>query len=96
MCIQYNIPCVSDDKLNDLKRFGQEMLPKLISMILGRVISRGITRVSNHPTLGPHLVQRLSESWPIRRAARFTAYVFLRGKQVCFLRHPEFFSITYR
>ena len=83
MCIQYNIPCVSDDKLNDLKRFGQEMLPKLISMILGRAISRVISKGINHPSMGPHLVQRLSESWPIRRAARFTAYVFLRGKQVC-------------
>ena len=34
-----------------------------------------------HPRFGPLLMEKLSESWPIRRAARFTAYVYLRGKQ---------------
>jgi hypothetical protein len=34
-----------------------------------------------HPRYGPLMIQRLSESWPIRRAARFTAYIYLRGKQ---------------
>ena len=34
-----------------------------------------------HPRFGPMMIQRLSESWPIRRAARFTAYLYLRGKQ---------------
>ena len=34
-----------------------------------------------HPTMGPQLIQRLSETRPIRAAARATAYVYLRGKQ---------------
>ena len=32
--------------------------------------------LANHP----EVVTRLSETWPIRRAAQLTAYVFLRGK----------------
>jgi len=35
----------------------------------------------SHPTMGPQLIQRLSETRPIRAAARATAYVYLRGKQ---------------
>jgi len=31
--------------------------------------------------MGPQLIQRLSETRPIRAAARATAYVYLRGKQ---------------
>ena len=34
-----------------------------------------------HPRFGPMMIEKLSESWPIRRAARFTAYLYLRGKQ---------------
>jgi len=45
------------------------MLQKLIALLL------------NHPQVGPRLVQSLSESYPIRRAAKFTAYLYLRGKQ---------------
>lgn len=33
------------------------------------------------PRVGGQVVQRLSETYLIRRAARFTAYVYLRGKQ---------------
>jgi len=33
-----------------------------------------------HPRVGPQVVQRLSETWPIRRAARFTAYLYFKGK----------------
>lgn len=33
-----------------------------------------------HPQMGPALIQRLSETRPIRGAARFVAYLFLRGK----------------
>lgn len=44
------------------------MLRKLLTLLL------------NHPSIGPNVVQRLSETWPIRRAARFTAYIYLRGK----------------
>jgi len=45
------------------------LIRTLINMLLG------------HPTMGPQLIQRLSETRPIRAAARATAYVFLRGKQ---------------
>lgn len=34
-----------------------------------------------HPQFGPNMIQRLSETRPIRRAARFTAYIYLRSKQ---------------
>jgi len=44
-------------------------LQKLISLIL------------NNPLIGPKLVDRLSHTYLIRRAARFTAYFYLRGKQ---------------
>ena len=35
-----------------------------------------------HPQVGPQLIQRLSETRPIRAAARFTAYLYLRSKAV--------------
>ena len=46
------------------------------------LLGLGAKTLLQHPVLGPRAVQRLSESWPVRRAARFTAYVYLRGKQV--------------
>ena len=33
-----------------------------------------------HPQFGPRLIQKLADSYPIRRAAKMTAYVYLRGK----------------
>lgn len=33
-----------------------------------------------HPQFGPRIVQKLADSWPIRRAAKMTAYFYLRGK----------------
>lgn len=44
------------------------MLHRLISLLFG------------HPQVGPQLIQRLSETWPIRKAAKYTAYLYLRGK----------------
>jgi hypothetical protein len=44
------------------------MIRKLLAILL------------NHPRLGPQLIQRLSETYPIRRAARFTAYLYFKGK----------------
>lgn len=44
------------------------MLRKLLAVLL------------SHPRFGPLFIQRLSETWPIRRAAKFTAYLYLRGK----------------
>ena len=46
----------------------QKMIQKLIALLL------------NHPNIGPRLIQNLSETYPIRRVARFTAYLYLRGK----------------
>ena len=34
----------------------------------------------SNPHVGPRLIQKLADSWPIRRAAKFTAYLYLRGK----------------
>lgn len=45
------------------------------------VLNKLIALLMAHPQLGPRVVQRLSETYPIRRAARFSAYVYLRGKQ---------------
>ncbi len=45
------------------------------------VLQKLLQLLMAHPQFGPRLVQRLSETWPIRRAARFTAYLYLRGKQ---------------
>jgi len=47
------------------------MLKQLIAFLLKRQLGR---------QLGPQLIQRLSESYPIRRAARFTAYLYFKGK----------------
>ena len=44
------------------------VLQKLISLLLA------------NPQIGGRLVQTLADSWPIRRAAKFTAYLYLRGK----------------
>ena len=33
-----------------------------------------------HPQISGRIIQRLADSWPIRRAAKFTAYIYLRGK----------------
>jgi len=44
------------------------MIHKLLALLL------------KHPQVGPQLIQRLSETWPIRRAARFTAYLYFKGK----------------
>ena len=33
-----------------------------------------------HPQVSGRIIQRLADSWPIRRAAKFTAYIYLRGK----------------
>ena len=46
------------------------------------VLSKLLSLLLAHPRVGPQVVQRLSETWPIRRAARFTAYMYFRGKQV--------------
>jgi hypothetical protein len=46
------------------------------------VLNKLLSLLMAHPRVGPQVVQRLSETWPIRRAARFTAYMYFRGKQV--------------
>jgi hypothetical protein len=45
------------------------------------VLNRLLQLLMGHPQFGPRLIQTLADSWPIRRAARFTAYLYLRGKQ---------------
>jgi hypothetical protein len=45
------------------------------------MIRRLIQLLFSHPTYGPQMIQRLSETWPIRSAARTTAYLILRGRQ---------------
>ena len=45
------------------------------------MIRRLLQLFFSHPTMGPQLIQRLSETRPIRAAARATAYAYLRGKQ---------------
>ena len=51
--------------------------PEQFTMVLRKLLQL----LMAHPRFGPIMIQRLSESWPIRRAARFTAYLYLRGKQ---------------
>jgi hypothetical protein len=45
------------------------------------VLHRLLQLLFGHPQVGPQLVQRLSETRPIRGAARLAAYCYLRGKQ---------------
>jgi len=44
------------------------------------VLNKLLSLLMAHPRVGPQVVQRLSETWPIRRAARFTAFLYFRGK----------------
>jgi len=44
------------------------------------MIKKILAVLLNHPRFGPQLIQRLSETYPIRRAARFTAYLYFKGK----------------
>ena len=44
------------------------------------VLQKLLALLMSHPTVGPRLIQKLADSWPIRRAAKFTAYLYLRGK----------------
>ncbi len=44
------------------------------------VLARLLQVLFGHPQFGPRLVQRLSETRPIRAAARMVAYAYLRGK----------------
>jgi len=45
------------------------MLRKLLEIFL-----------SSQVKVGPQTLQWLSDTWPIRKAARFTAYMYFRGK----------------
>ena len=44
------------------------------------VLNRILQLLFSHPQFGPRLIQSLADSWPIRKAAKFTAYLYLRGK----------------
>jgi len=44
------------------------------------VLNKLLSLLMAHPRVGPQVVQRLSETWPIRRAARFTAFLYFKGK----------------
>ena len=44
------------------------------------VLQKLLALLLRHPSVGPRLIQNLADSWPIRRAAKFTAYLYLRGK----------------
>ena len=52
---------------------------KLIG-IVSLVVSHRLRRILNDP----HAIQNLSEHHLIRRAAKYTAYLYLRGKKVIF------------
>lgn len=53
----------------------------MVLKILVALAAQVGSMMMRNPTVGPRVVQSLSETWPIRRAARFTAYLYLRGKQ---------------
>ena len=44
------------------------------------VLQKLIALILNHPQVGPRLVQQLQDTYLIRRAARATAYLYLRGR----------------
>ena len=45
-------------------------------MVFGKILQL----LMGHPQISGRIIQRLADSWPIRRAAKFTAYVYMRGK----------------
>jgi len=62
--------------------FHMNLQIRLLKFIIRRmVLQKLISLILNHPLVGPKLVDRLSDTYFIRRAARFTAYFYLRGKQ---------------
>ena len=34
-----------------------------------------------HPRFGPQIINKIADSWPIRKAAKLTASVYFRGKR---------------
>jgi len=44
------------------------------------VLHRILQAIFGHPQVGPQLIQRLSETRPIRSAARLVAYAYLRSR----------------
>ena len=44
------------------------------------VLQKLIQLLFSHPSVGPKIIDKLADSWPIRRAAKLTAYFYLRGK----------------
>ena len=44
------------------------------------VLQKLISLLFSHPSVGPKIIDKLADSWPIRRAAKLTAYFYLRGK----------------
>ena len=45
-------------------------------MVFGKILQL----LMGHPQISGRIIQRLADSWPIRRAAKFTAYLYMRGK----------------
>ena len=44
------------------------------------VLQKLIALLLNHPQVGPRLVEKVQDTYLIRRAARATAYFYLRGR----------------
>ena len=44
------------------------------------VLQKLIALLLNHPQVGPRLVEKVQDTYLIRRAARATAYLYLRGR----------------
>ena len=43
-------------------------------------LRRLLALLLSHPRFGPQLINKIADSWPIRRAAKLTAAAYLRGR----------------
>ena len=58
------------------------VLKVIVKFIATTLFKQSMSAAASSPVIQARMVQRLSETFLIRRAARFTAYLYLRGRAV--------------
>ena len=58
------------------------VLKMIVKFIATTLFKQSMSAAASNPVIQQRMIQRLSETFLIRRAARFTAYLYLRGRAV--------------
>jgi len=56
------------------------VLKMIVKFIATTLFKQSMSAAASNPVIQQRMIQRLSETFLIRRAARFTAYLYLRGR----------------